>query len=107
MPQTEKDTIRTEVLDEQTAARLAELFRALSDPSRVRILSALARGELHVGALAQAVGLSESAVSHHLRGLRQMRLVRARKEGRHVFYTLDDDHIADLFQCGLDHVLHG
>jgi DNA-binding transcriptional ArsR family regulator len=53
------------------------------------------------------VGISESAVSHHLRGLRQMRLVRARKQGRLVYYMLDDDHIADLFQRGLDHVLHG
>ncbi len=96
-----------DVLDEETAARLAELFSALSDSSRVRILSALAQGEMHVGALAHVVGISESAVSHHLRGLRQMRLVRARKEGRFVFYSLDDDHIADLFRCGLDHVRHG
>lgn len=95
------------VLDEPTAARLAELFGALSDPSRVRIISALSGGELHVGALAQLVGLSESNVSHHLRGLRHMRLVRARREGRYVFYALDDDHIAELFRCGLDHVQHG
>ncbi|MDQ7030387.1 MAG: metalloregulator ArsR/SmtB family transcription factor [Ardenticatenia bacterium] len=102
-----EDVPDVEVVDEETAARLAELFSALSDSSRVRILSVLAQGEMHVGALAHAVGISESAVSHHLRGLRQMRLVRARKEGRFVFYTLDDDHIADLFRCGLDHVRHG
>ena len=53
------------------------------------------------------MGISESAISHHLRGLRQMRLVRARKAGRQVFYSLDDDHIQDLLQRGLDHVLHG
>lgn len=94
-------------LDEHTAAQVAELFRALSDTSRVRIISVLAECELNVGALAEVVGLSESAVSHHMRGLRQMRLVRARKEGRQVFYCLDDDHIADLFQRGLDHVQHG
>lgn len=97
----------TGVLDEQTAAHLAEIFRALSDPSRVRIIAALERGELNVGALAAAVGISESGVSHHLRGLRQMRLVRARKEGRQVYYSLDDEHIAELFRRGLDHVLHG
>jgi ArsR family transcriptional regulator, lead/cadmium/zinc/bismuth-responsive transcriptional repressor len=95
------------ILDEQTAARLAEVFAALSDPSRIRIIYALRDAEMNVGRLAEAVGISESAVSHHLRGLRQMRLVRARKEGRLVYYLLDDDHIADLFQRGLDHVLHG
>jgi DNA-binding transcriptional ArsR family regulator len=95
------------VLDAETAANLAEMFRALSDPSRIRIISALADNELNVGALADAVGLSESAVSHQLRGLRQMRLVRARKEGRQVFYALDDEHITDLFHRGLDHILHG
>jgi len=94
-------------LDERRAAQLAELFRALSDTSRVRLVSALVHGELNVGALAEAVGISESAVSHHLRGLRQMHLVRARKNGREVYYALDDDHIADLFQRGLDHVQHG
>jgi len=95
------------VLDTETAAHLAEMFRALSDPSRIRIISALADSELNVGALAEAVGLSESAVSHQLRGLRQMRLVRGRKEGRQVFYALDDEHITDLFHRGLDHILHG
>ena len=94
-------------IDEHTAALLAETFRALSDPSRIRIVSALSNGEMNVGALAEAVGISESAVSHHLRGLRQMRLVRARKEGRQVYYALDDQHIVDLYHRGLDHVLHG
>jgi DNA-binding transcriptional ArsR family regulator len=93
-------------IDERTASLLAEIFRALSDPSRIRIVSALAEGEISVGALSQAVNLSESAVSHHLRGLRQMRLVRARKAGRQVYYTLDDEHITDLYRRGLDHVLH-
>ena len=94
-------------IDERTAAKVAELFAAFSDTSRVRIIAALANSELNVGALAQAVGLSESAVSHQLQGLRHMRLVRARKDGRQVFYSLDDDHVAVLFQEGLDHVRHG
>lgn len=94
-------------LDEDTAAYLAELFRALSDTSRVRIVSALVDGERNVSSLADAIGISESAVSHHMRGLRQMRLVRGRKEGRQVFYTLDDDHIEELYRLGLDHVRHG
>jgi len=94
-------------IDEHTASLLAEIFRALSDPSRIRIISALAEGEMNVGALSEAVSLSESAVSHHLRGLRQMRLVRTRKVGRQVYYALDDEHIADLYRRGLDHLLHG
>jgi len=94
------------IIGEHTASLLAEIFRALSDPSRIRIVSALSVREMNVGALANEVRLSESAVSHHLRGLRQMRLVRARKEGRQVYYSLDDEHIADLYRRGLDHVLH-
>jgi len=97
----------TSALDERTAAQVAELFRAFSDTSRVRLIAALADCEMNVSALAEAVGISESAVSHHMRGLRQMRLVRARKEGRQVFYCLDDDHVAELFRQGLDHVRHG
>jgi DNA-binding transcriptional ArsR family regulator len=94
-------------LDEQTATLVAQLFSTLSDASKVRIISVLAEQEMNVGMLAEAVELSESAVSHHLRGLRQMRLVRTRKEGRFVFYLLDDEHVAELFRVGMDHVLHG
>lgn len=95
------------MLDDDIATRMAELFRTLGDASRVRILAMLAGGPTHVGALAEAADISESAVSHHLRYLRQMRLVRARKDGRYVYYELDDDHVADLFRCGLEHVQHG
>ena len=95
------------VIDERTSVQLAELFSALSDPSRLEIISALLERELSVGEIAQGIGLSQSAVSHQLRGLRQMHLVRGRREGRQVFYCLDDDHVARLFQMGLDHVLHG
>jgi len=92
---------------ELQAIQLAELFSALSDASRVRIISLLLEGETGVGALAESLQMTESAVSHQLRGLRQMRLVRARKSGRQVFYSLDDKHVIELFQRGLDHVLHG
>jgi DNA-binding transcriptional ArsR family regulator len=91
-------------LDEHTAAHVAELFRAFSDTSRVRIMSALLDGEKNVGALAMLVGISESAVSHHMRGLRQMRLVVARKDGKEVFYRVEDSHIIDLFQQGVTHI---
>lgn len=95
------------ILIEDEAALLAELFRALGDASRIRILSAIADRELNVGAIAAIAGISESAVSHHLRGLRQMRLVRTRKDGREVYYTLDDAHVTALFNQGLEHVRHG
>ena len=103
----ELQMMRKTGLEEELAAQVAELFSALSDTSRVRIIATLAEGEMNVGALAESVGISESAVSHHMRHLRQMRLVRTRKEGRYVFYALDDDHINDLFRCGMEHVLHG
>ena len=80
-------------LTELKAIQLAELFSALSDASRVRIISLLLDGEMGVGALAEKLNMTESAVSHQLRGLRQMRFVRARKAGRQVFYRLDDEHV--------------
>jgi DNA-binding transcriptional ArsR family regulator len=91
-------------LDEHIAAHVAELFRAFSDTSRVRIMSALLTGEMNVSALSRAVGISESAVSHHMRGLRQMRLVTARKDGKEVHYRVEDEHIIRLFQQGVQHV---
>ena len=95
-------------LDEHIAAHVAELFRAFSDTSRVRILYALTtRGEMNVGALAEIVGISESAVSHHMRGLRQMHLVAARRDGKEVYYRVEDDHIKALFQQGVNHVRYG
>jgi DNA-binding transcriptional ArsR family regulator len=93
-------------VDEQTAERVASLFESLSDPTRVRIISALVAGEVNVGDLVQAMGLSKSAISHQLRGLRDKRVIRARKKGRQVFVSLDDEHISELFQRGLDHVCH-
>jgi ArsR family transcriptional regulator len=94
-------------IDEQAIQRLADLYGALSDPTRLRIIAALTAGEMSVHAIALAASASESAVSHQLRLLRNLRLARARKQGRQVFYTLDDDHVADLFQRGLEHVKHG
>lgn len=87
-------------------AGLAELFAALGDPSRVRILAALAAQELCVCDLAATVGISESAVSHQLRHLRSLGLVSSRRQGRLVYYALDDDHVRQLFSQGLDHVSH-
>jgi ArsR family transcriptional regulator len=95
------------ILDEHTAVHVAELFRAFSDTSRVRIMSALLSGEKNVQGLAALVGISESAVSHHMRGLRQMRLVVTRKDGKEVYYSVVDPHIVTLFQQGVDHIKAG
>lgn len=91
-------------LDEHSAAHVAELFRAFSDTSRVRIMSALLDGEKNVNTLAGLVGITESAVSHHMRGLRQMRLVTARRDGKEVYYRMDDPHVVELFRQGVRHV---
>ncbi|HEX5109489.1 MAG TPA: metalloregulator ArsR/SmtB family transcription factor [Vicinamibacterales bacterium] len=86
---------------------LTEIFRVLGDPTRVRILDALATAELCVGDLAHRLGVSESAVSHQLRLLRSTRIVRSRREGRMIFYALDDRHVLALFRQGLRHVQEG
>lgn len=94
-------------VSEIKAIELADLFSTLSDASRVRIISALLEVELSVGALAQKLKMSESAVSHQLRGLRHMRIIRGRRQGRQVFYCLEDEHVQQLFRMGLSHVEHG
>jgi ArsR family transcriptional regulator len=94
------------LLSLEDAGRVAELFKALSDPTRVRIIGLLAHAELCVGDLARILQMTQPAISHQLRVLRNLRIVRGRKEGRHVYYTLMDDHIHDLFDQGLAHVQH-
>ena len=97
--------MKTPTIDEHTAAHIAELFRAFSDTSRVRILSVIIDQEMNTSKLAELIGITESAVSHHLRGLRQLRIVQARREGREVYYCVGDPHIVALFQQGVGHVL--
>ena len=99
--------VRAAQPDTDTVERLAEIFKALGDPTRVRLLTALATAELCVCDLATLLGLTESAVSHQLRFLRSLRLVRARRDGRMVFYRLDDDHIVRLLAQGREHAEEG
>jgi DNA-binding transcriptional ArsR family regulator len=91
-------------LDRHAVDGLTEIFRVLGDPTRVRILDALSRAELCVGDLAAQLSLTESAVSHQLRLLRNTRIVRSRRDGRMMFYALDDRHVLSLFRQGLRHV---
>ncbi len=96
--------VRAAMPEPLTVERLAETFKALGDPTRVRMLSALSRAELCVCDLATLLGATESAISHQLRLLRSLRVVRARRDGRMVFYRLDDDHIVRLLAQGRAHV---
>jgi ArsR family transcriptional regulator len=95
---------QADLIDGLTATRLAQAFQALSDPSRIRIISALVVTELCVCDLAAVLGMSQSAVSHQLKTLRDLRLVKSHKEGRVVYYSLQDEHIRDLFERGLAHM---
>ena len=96
--------IRAVLVQPDAVQGLADTFSALGDPTRVRILDALSHGELCVCDLAAVLRLSQSAVSHQLRLLRGLRLVRPRREGRVVFYDLDDQHIISIFKQTLQHV---
>lgn len=96
--------IRSELVSPDHVQGLADTFSALGDPTRVRILDALSHGELCVCDLAAVLGLSQSAVSHQLRVLRGIRLVKPRRDGRVVFYSLDDQHIIAIFKQTLQHV---
>jgi len=96
-----------DLLDEESARILAERFKLLADPGRVRIIDALVEGgELCVSELAGLVGSSESATSHQLRQLRLAGLVRARKQGREVFYRVADSHVRLLLDVAVEHYLH-
>ena len=97
-------SLRAALVSPDAVQGLADTFSALSDPTRVRILDALSHGELCVCDLAAVLGVSQSAVSHQLRLLRGLRLVRPRRDGRIVFYSLDDQHIIAIFKQTLQHV---
>jgi ArsR family transcriptional regulator, lead/cadmium/zinc/bismuth-responsive transcriptional repressor len=96
--------LKARLLDDASVAALAETFKVLGDGTRVRILDALARAEVSVCDLAALLGLTQSAVSHQLRLLRGLRLVKSRRDGKHIYYVADDHHIVALFEQGLEHV---
>ncbi len=85
-------------------AQIADLFKAFADPTRVQILSLLLNKELCVTEIAEGVELSQSAVSHQLRILKQMYLIKYRREGKNILYSLADDHVRTILQMGLEHV---
>ena len=94
-----------QIPNKETMERIAELFKAFADPTRVQILSNLVERELCVTDISEAVELSQSAVSHQLRILKQMHLVKYRRDGKNLWYSLADDHVLTILQMGLEHVL--
>lgn len=93
-------------LSDRDAARMALTFKGLADPTRLKILSVLLRGEIRVSDLAERTQTSQSAVSHQLRVLRDLRFVSSRREGTQIFYRIDDEHIEDLFNKAFAHGKH-
>jgi ArsR family transcriptional regulator, lead/cadmium/zinc/bismuth-responsive transcriptional repressor len=96
--------IMSTLFDDERIAPLADLFRLLGDPTRLRIVLACVDDRISVGAIAEALGLSQSLVSHHLRLLRAARVVRAEREGKQVFYAAADAHISTMLAEMLEHV---
>ena len=92
--------------EKDTMDHIAELFKGFADPTRVHILYLLAQGEQCVSSIAEGVQLSQSAISHQLRMLKQMHLIKYRREGKNVLYSLDDDHVKIILETGLEHVTH-
>ena len=98
--------VRETMLSTEHVDHMTEIFQALGNPTRVKILHSLFTEELCVCDLAQVLGMSSSAVSHQLRVLRSKRLVKFRKEGKMAYYSIDDEHVRRLFILGLEHVRH-
>lgn len=103
---TDLNTIKAELIDDQAAVQFADWFKAFSDPTRVKLISALLKRELCVHDLTVLLGMGQSAVSHQLRYLRNMRIVKRRKVGKTVYYSLDDNHIEQIFIQTLQHTNH-
>lgn len=91
--------------EKENLEQIAELFKAFGDPTRVHILSLLLRQELCVTDIADAVELSQSAISHQLRILKQMHLIKYRREGKNLLYSLADDHVRTILEMGLEHIM--
>lgn len=98
--------LATRLPDAVVTARMADLFKAMADPTRVRIIGLLADAEVCVGDLCLVLGMSQPAGSHHLKLLRLLNIVQSRKEGQHVFYRLVDDHVLALYSQAHAHVCH-
>ncbi len=103
----EVERCRSRMPDDELLCSLGELFKTFGDSTRVRIISALMSGELCVCDIAAVLDMTVSAVSHQLRVLRQAKLVRTRRDGKQIYYTVDDQHVGILFSAGMEHIREG
>jgi len=103
----EVERSRSKMPSDELLCRLGELFKTFGDFTRVRIVSALMSGELCVCEIASVLDMNVSAVSHQLRVLRHAKLVRTRRDGKQIYYTVDDHHVGILFSAGMEHVREG
>ena len=99
--------LQNQMPTEQQMEKVSDLFKMFSDPTRLKILAALLKKEMCVCDLSDLMGVSQSAISHQLRLLRANKLVKNRREGKSVYYSLDDDHVATILAQGMEHVRHG
>lgn len=97
--------VKEKMYDDELIYDLAELFKVFGDSTRAKIMSCLEISELCVCDICECLGMNKSAVSHQLRILRQAKLVKAKKKGKEVIYSLDDEHVSKIFECGISHVL--
>ena len=98
------DAVRKKIPTEESIEKLAELYKVFGDPTRAKILSCLEISDLYVNEIAEILNMSISAISHQLRVLRTAKLVKAMKHGKEVKYSLDDNHVSQIIECGLTHI---
>ncbi len=96
--------VKKEALSEDMLFELADFFKNFGDTTRIKILCAISEGELCVGDIAEKINVSQTALSHQLKLLKSAKLVKARKDGKNIFYSLDDDHVKKIIEVGLDHI---
>lgn len=96
--------VKAALPSEEDLSATAELFKAFGDPTRLRILSTLASREICVCDIAEVLGMTQSAISHQLRALRQIKLIKSRRQGRAIYYSLADDHVVSILACATEHI---
>ncbi len=92
--------------NEKEICSLSNFFKVLGDPTRIKMMYVMSQGEVCVQDIAQALGMTKSAISHQLRGLKERKIVKSRREGKNVFYSIDDDHVSQVINIAMTHILH-
>lgn len=96
--------VQEQLEDQDTLGHLADFFKIFGDPTRLKLLSALLQGEMCVGTITEVLEMTQSSVSHQLRVLKNARLIKSRKEGKWVYYSINDDHVKIIYEMGLSHI---